>query len=506
MRKGQGAMRRMRTSVRAGAWLLAGWLAALPAPAHGQAEAGADTVVLTVSSAVDSALARSEEVAAARARVAGASAQFRVARSAALPQINTQLAYTRTLRSVFQDAGGGFTLPDSLRFEPDTTGTLQERVRYLERRVPSAAFGALGDLFSDLPFGNEHTWIAGLTVSQPVFTGGRIRSSIQLAGHGEDAAVAGYEETAAEVVLEVRQAYYDAALAREAAAIVEASVELASEHLSQVRLRLDAGRASELEALRAEVELENLRPQLVQARNQEQLAMLNLKRLTNVPVETELVLATPLVPEEAGQAAVPEMPGLEAVTTALQNRAAVRAAESQVEMREEQADIARAAYFPSISLTGTLSRQAFPSSLGLPTDLDWRDDWTVGFAIQWPLFQGLRRNAELDAARAQVQEAKLQLNQLLEGVRIDYESALGELRRSRTQIAAARRTVEQAERVYDLTELRFEEGLATQLDISDARLALQQARLNEVQAYHDAYVALARVERAMGTAVRGVER
>ena len=499
-------MRRTRTGVRAGVWLLAGWLAVVPVQARAQAEVGADTVVLTVSSAVDAALARSEEVAAARARVAGASAQFRVARSAALPQVVTQLSYTRTLRSVFQDAGGGFELPDSLRFEPDTTATLEERVRYLERRVPSAAFGALGNLFSDLPFGNEHTWIAGLSVSQPVFTGGRIRSSIQMAGHGEDAAAAGYEEAASDVVFQVRQAYYDAALAREAVTIVAASVDLAAEHLSQIRLRLEAGRASELEALRAEVELENLRPQLVQARNQAQLAVLNLKRLTNVPVESELALATPLVPPTASEVPVPDVPSLAAVDGALENRAAVRAARSQVEVREEQVDVARAAYFPSVSLTGTLSRQAFPSALGLPTDLDWRDDWTVGFAVQWPLFQGLRRSAEIDAARAQVQEARLQLSQLLEGVRIDYESAVGELERSRTQIAAARRTVEQAVRVYELMELRFDEGLATQLDISDARLALQQARLNEVQAYHDAHVAMARVERAMGTAVGTVER
>ncbi|MGK7311894.1 MAG: TolC family protein [Candidatus Longimicrobiales bacterium M2_2A_002] len=497
----------MRRRVWPGWLVLVPWLAVLaPVSAGGQSPQTADSVVMTVTAAVDAALERSEEVATARARLEGASARFRAARSAALPQVTTQLAYTKTLRSVFQDAGGGFTLPDSLRFEPDTTAPLAERVRYLERRVPSAAFGALGSLFSDLPFGNENTWIAGLSVSQPLFTGGRIRSSIQRAGHGEDAATAGYEEAAADVVLEVRQAYYDAALAREATAIVAASVELAAEHLEQVRLRLDAGRASELEALRAEVELENLRPQLVQARNRADLAVLNLKRLTNVPVESALVLATPLVPAEADRATVPEVPGLEEVSAALRDRAAVRAARSQIEMQEEQLDIARAAYFPSISLTGTLSRQAFPSSFGLPTNLDWRDDWTVGFAIQWPLFQGLRRNAEVDAARAQVQEAQLQLSQLLEGVRIDYERAAGELERSRTQIAAARRTVDQAVRVYELTELRFGEGLATQLDISDARLALQQARLNEVQAYHDAYVALARVERALGTAVGTVER
>lgn len=505
MREKTGGWTDMRRAVQVMvlALLVPASLRAQEAPAEAAEEAAG--VSLTLGEAVDAALERSEEVRAARARVRAASAQHRAARSALLPQVNTQLAYTRTLRSVFQSAGGGFTLPDSLRFEPDPTAPLEERVTYLEDRVPSAAFGALGSLFSDLPFGNEHTWVAALSFSQPVFTGGRLVSSVRAAGYGEDAAESAYEEATADVVLQVRQAYRDAALARDAAEIVAASVELAAEHFDQVRLRLDAGRASELEAMRAEVELENLRPQLVQAENAAELAMLNLKRLTNIPVEVAVVLTTPLVPE-GEPALAADLPELEEAMTLLRSRASVRAATAQLELREEQVGIARAAYFPNVALTGTFSRQAFPTGFQFPSGGDWRDDWSVGFAVQWPLFQGLRRDADVDAARAQVVEAQLQLDQLMEGVRIDYESALAELERSRTQIAAARHTVAQAERVYELMELRFSEGLATQLDISDARLALQQARLNQVQAYHDAYVAMARAERALGTAVETVER
>lgn len=501
MRSMDGGSERMRRGL-----LVLGSLAVLvPGLARAQGP-GSDSLRLTLDAAVATALERSEEVATARSRMTGASAQYRVARSGLLPQVNTQLAYTRALRSVFQDAGGGFTIPDSLRFDPDPTAPLDERVGYLEDRVPSAAFGALASLFSDLPFGNEHTWVAGLSVAQPVFTGGRVRSTIQWAGHAETAAEAAYEEAAADVVLQVRRAYRDAALAGEAAEIVNASVELASAHFEQVRLRLDAGRASELDALRAEVELENLRPQLVQARNATELAMLELKRLTNIPVETYVVLVTPLVPESAGGDLSAPLPALEEAAALLARRSAVRAAAARVKMQEEQVDIARAAYFPSVSLTANLARQAFPSSFKFPGGGDWRDDWSVGFVVQWALFQGLRRDAEIDAARSQVEEARHQLDQLVEGVRIEYESALAELERARTQIVAASRTVDQARRVYELTELRFTEGLATQLDISDARLGLQQARLNEVQAYRDAYVALARAERALGLAVETVER
>jgi outer membrane protein TolC len=455
---------------------------------------------LTLEEALARALDGSEEVQLARAQVELARAQVRSARSAALPQVNTQLGFTKTLRSVFQSAGSGFTLPDSLRFDPDSTGSVDARLRYLERNTPNAGLGALGTLFSDLPFGNENAWVAGLSLSQPLFTGGRVTSTIGVAESAADAAEAQLIEAGADIALAVKQAYYDAVLAEERAGIVAMSVELAAEHLAQVRLRLDAGAASELEALTAEVELENLRPQFVQATSARDVALLNLKRLVNLPAEGEVTLTTQLVATTARGEPLSSisLPDLQAASASLRERATVRAAEAQVAATEEQADIARSAYLPSVSLAANLSRQAFPNALTFPTAGEWRDDWTVGFMVQWPLFQGFRRDADLDAANAQVQQAKLRVTQLHEGVRLEYSQALAELERAQAQVAAVTRTVEQAERVYELTELRYGEGLTTQLDVSNARLALQQARINQVQSYHDAYTALARAERALG--------
>jgi outer membrane protein TolC len=485
-------------------WSGAAALAAVLAwsvPAAGQQGAqavGRDTVALSLGSALEAALTRSEEVRTAEAQVRGANAAARSARSALLPQVNTSMAYTKTLRSVFQNAG--FEVPDSLKFEPDPTGSVEQRLQYLEDKTPNAAITALGSMFSNLPFGRENTWLAAAQVSQPVFAGGAIASGVQLAEHAADAAEAGLVEARSDVVLQVREAYYAAALAGEAEAIVAASVALASEHLARVRLVQESGQASELDVLRAEVEVENLRPQLVQAQNARQLALLNLKRLVNVPAETPVALTTSLTSADPSLPApdAVRLPALAEVSALLARRASVRAAEEQVAMREEQVDIARAAFLPTVALTGNFQRQAFPTGF-MPED--WRDDWNVGFAVSWPLFQGFRRGAELDAASAQVRTAELQAVQLREGVRLEYEQASGELERARSQIAAAQRTALQAERVYELTELRYREGLATQLDVSDARLALQQARMNQVTAQHDFYRALARAERALGTAV-----
>lgn len=469
-------------------------LMAAPGVVSAQVVAARDTVRLSLEEALDRSLERSEEVRIAAAQVDRAGAEVGVARSNLLPQVNTQLVYTRTLRSVFQ--GGGIEIPDSLRFEPDSTASVGERLRYLEENVPNAAFESLGNLFTNLPFGQEHAWNAIATLQQPLFAPAAV-SGVQLARRAAEAARASYEEAVSDVTLQVTQGYLNAALAEQTAEIVAASVELAQAHLAQVRLQFDAGVASELDVLRAEVELENLRPQLAQANNGRDLAVADLKRLINIPASTEVLLTTSLTGEGALEAVAIDLPTLVEADAVLESRASVRAARANVAMMEEQADIARSAFLPSVYLQGNMARQAFPSGF-MPGANDWRDDWNVGFAVSWPLFQGMRRKAQVDAANAQVRQAELQTAQLEEGVRLEYDSALRELERARLQMDAAGTTVAQAQRVYELTELRYREGLATQLDVSDARLALQQARLNEVTAYHDYHLALVNALRALG--------
>src|SRR5262245_66365275 len=93
--------------------------------ASGQA-AKQDSLSLTLRDALARAVSTSEEVRLARSQVDLADAQIRNVRAGALPQINGNFGYTRTFESQFS-SGGGFTLPDSLRFQPDSLGSVRDR-------------------------------------------------------------------------------------------------------------------------------------------------------------------------------------------------------------------------------------------------------------------------------------------------------------------------------------------------------------------------------------------
>jgi len=465
------------------------------APSAPQDESG-DTIALSLEEAVARAVESSQEIRLARAQMDQASAQVTAARAVALPQITANVGYTRTFASPF-DTGARSELPDSLRFSPDPTAPLEERVRYLEDRAPIAGLGGLGSLFGDLPFGRRNTYVAAITGTQLLYSGGRVGAALRIAGDFEEAARLNLVEQAAEIELQVRTAYHRALLAQQMEEIALAAVEQAEAFLEEERLRHRAGRASDLDVMRAEVAAENLRPSLVQARNAAELALLDLKRLLDLPLKQPLVLTTELSPPSPSELATPPAASEESL---LNRRAALEAARRQVSIREQQVRIAKGAFLPTVSLQMSYGRQLYPDRV-FDFSTDPRTDWSATIGVQLPIFEGFKRTAELDQARAELDAAKLQLAQLEEAIELQYRQALGERERAGAEIAARQRTVEQAERVYELTTLRYERGLATQLEVSEARLALLQARTNLAQALADFYIADAGVVRALGGSV-----
>ena len=470
-----------------------------PCPAR-PATASTDTVAITLEEALARATGESQEVRLARSEVALAEAQVTSARSAALPQLDGTINYTRTFDSPFRTEG--ISIPDSLIFDPDTTASLVERVRYLERRTPTAGLGGLGSLFGDLPFGQQNSYVAALTGTQTLFSGGRIGAGLRIADEYRAATQLGVTEQVAEIELQTRTAYLRALLSQELERIAAAAVTQAETFLAQERLRLEAGTSSELAVLRAEVALENLRPDLVEARNASELAALDLKRLVDIPLTSPVALTTPLrAPSESELAETRVPPEL-----LISQRASVQAAERQVAIREQQVRIARSAYLPSIDLRVNYGRQAFPGQVFDLGGQPWRTDFTAVFGVKVPIFSGFRTQADVEQARVTLDQERLRLAQLRENVQLQYEQALGERERAASSLTARQRTVEQAQRVHDLTVLRYEQGLATQLEVTDARLSLLQSRTNLAQAIADFYLADAGVTRALGTTTPRVSR
>jgi len=462
-------------------------------PAAGQQPAR----VLTLEEALELAESRSEQMAIAQAGVDRAAGAETRARSDLFPQLSGSVAYDRALASEFSglfDSAGGAPCPP---FVADTSGTIDQRLAELERAVDCGATGAPADGgftdFEELPFGRRNTYRFNLSFSQNLFSGGRIGAQSAVAAAGRRTAEIALASTRAQLLLDVIRAYYDAALSERLLAIADATYDQANATFEQTRLAYQAGSQPEFELLRAQVSRDNLRPTIIRSRADRDIAMLRLRQLVDMPRTERITLAAPLegdtLAPPAGLAA--ELAEVEAALAEM-DRAPIRQARTAVEQSEAAVDVTRAQRLPSVSLTSSYGQVAYPSD-AFPGLDDFRRNWTVGALVQVPILTGGRLRAEEAMARADARIAEAQLQQARELALLDSQSALEELRAALASWDASAGTVQQARRAYEIAELRYREGVSTQLELSDSRLLLAQAQATRAQAGRDLQIARARV-------------
>lgn len=390
-----------------------------------------DTLRLALDDAVQRALTRSEEMRSAHAFVQQTEGQVLQELSRALPQVSGTISYNRKLESIFS--------------------------------AVAADTGAFSSLLANSPFAAKHTWTADLTAQQLLWSGGKVGSALRTAKAANRSAHASERSAASDLTFQVRQAYWDAVYAQRLVEIAQSALDQARAHLGQVRAGQREGSRSEYELLRAEVDAANQEPPLLAARNGAEVALLQLQRVTNLPLGQPVALVTPLLEADG------TVPVVTDLSVDVAQRPALTAADAEVEARRLAEKVYRGQRWPDLYLSSTLSQQAFPRDLW-PRRNQFARAWDATLRLDVPIFTGLRTEGQIAQARAQYEDARANRDRLRESAAIEAVQARDELGRALSALMARRETVRQARRAWELAGVRFTNGLSTQVEVSDARL------------------------------------
>jgi len=451
---------------------------------------------VSLDEAVRIAEAQSEQIRIARAGVQRAQGQQYQARSQRFPQLNGSASYTRTLASQFSSIGGSAPAVDTTKppappapcdqYLRDASATTDERLAGLESANRCALGGNPFSSFGSLGFGAKNQYNLGLAFSQNLFAGGRISGQNQAANAGRRSADIELTAQRAQLRLDVTQAYFDAALADRLVALAESSAVQTENVLRQTRLARNVGNVSEFELLRAQVSSANQRPIVIQRQSDREVAYLRLKQILNLPLEAPLQLTTAVDDAAAVNAALASA-GINADTAAI-DRATVRQAAEAIDAQRGLLKVAKSQRFPTLALTSQYGKVAFPLNT-FPGSGDFRTNWTVGIGTQIPLFTGGRIKGDQLVAEANVREAQARYDQAREFAALDSRVTINNLVQARAAWEASQGTAEQAARAYSIAEVRFKEGISTQIELNDARILLEQSVANRALAARNLQVA-----------------
>ena len=453
---------------------------------------------LTLDDALRSAESKSPDIAIAHAAVTRADGQRDKARSQFLPQIYGSAGYTRTLKSQFQGLSFGSdssSTPACSTFSSavDSSASVNARLGLLESALGctpggSGPFGSL----QNLGFGAANQWNLGLSLSQNLFTGGRITAQYRSANAARRSATIGLTAAHAQLTLDVTQAYYDAQLADRLVTIAAATLSQADTTLAQTKLSRQVGNAAEFDLLRAQVTRDNQVPVLIQRRAERDVAYVRLKQLLHLGLTDSLQLTTSLDDSTTPPTGAIATLLAQAPDTAAESRAPVRQASENVTAQKSAVTVAHAERIPSLALTSAFGRVAYPTDV-LPAWSQFRTNWTIGGSLTLPLFTGGNIRGDERIAAAGLEQARAQLQQTRELAQLDAVNAMNGLRTAQSQMEASRGTAEQAARAYEIATVRYREGISTQTELSDSRIQLQQAEANRATAARDLQVARIRL-------------
>ncbi len=340
-------------------------------------------------------------------------------------------------------------------------------------------------------------YAASVTAEQLLYSGGSVRAALRAAKSYRDQAEDEVARIDALNRRNITKAFFDVLYREAAVDVARQSVDQLAGFEHDARLKYDSGAISEFEWLSARVSLANEEPLLVVAENERDIARSALRNLLYLDDDRWTLAHT--WPEQA-----PGFDLAELRESGQTNRWELRQARVNLDVLEADIRVTEGEYLPEI--------KAFASYLGAdPSEYDpandgWDWQWIAGVRASWNLLDGGARRATRMEKRLSKEIAGDAIVDLERQVDLEIETAYRNLQQSLRILQGARETIALAEKALNISRLRFERGLATNLEYTDRNLELNKARIQHLRAMLAYQNALADLRYACGSDLALLER
>ncbi len=342
-----------------------------------------------------------------------------------------------------------------------------------------------------IEIGIPNQYQGGLTVSLPIFAP-TLYKSMKLTKTDVALAVEQARASKQDLVNQVTKAFYQTLLAQDSYAVLEKSFAQSEENFRIVNAKFEQGRVSEFDKISAEVQMRNLKPSVISARNAVELSKLQLLVLMNIDPETEFELVGSLKDyEESVYAGV-----LTADTNSLKNNSSLLQLDANVKMLQQSLSINKQNFAPIVALQFNYMYTCMTDNFKFK-DYEWNPYSNVSLSVSIPLFKYSNFSS--------VKKTNLQISQLMQNrdytarqLAMQQQSYLNSMAASAEQVSSNKEAITQAEKGRDIAEKLYEVGRGTVLELNSAEVALTQAQLTYAQSIFDYLSAKADLDKLQG--------
>lgn len=337
---------------------------------------------------------------------------------------------------------------------------------------------------------NQYT--SGVSVTEPIFAGFRIKYALESARYVEEATRLDYEKDKSEVVLNIAAAYLNLYKIDVSKRLVQENIRQLNEQLTNVKNFEKQGLAIGNEVLRTQLQLSNIELSQIDITNSLNVANYNLNIMLGLPTDTQIQVDTNAIFSAKQLQTFDEY-----LQQAVNSRSDLKALDIRGKSVSTQVNMARANYYPTVNLFGNYFYNR-PNQRVFPQQDKFKDTWSAGITLSYNLSNLFTNKNQVAEATSLALQTQTQYEQLSDNVKMEVNQNYLAVVQSQQKIEVARRSVAQAAENYRTTQSRYGNGVALLTDVLDANVLLLQANINYISARADAELAYQRLLKATG--------
>lgn len=399
-------------------------------------------------------------------------------RAEGLPQLNGSLNYTNN-PAVQQQVIPNFLAP----------------AVYQVLEAEELATTPNGGDFGEIPvgFGTTHTGRADLVLSQLIFKGSYF-VGLQAARTYKELASKEHIKTKIDLTESITKAYYTALINQERIDLLEKNYDRLDTLLYETQMMYENGFAEKIDVDRIKINFNNVKTELSSTRRLIDISYLLLKFQMGMPIDQEIILSGD-ISEIEFEPKIEEVINFDYNQRIDFSQLQTNKALTQLDMKNNKVQ-----YLPELSAMANYGYNMGTNDAGeiLNFDNSWFNYASIGLTMNIPIFDGLRKSYRIQKNKIQYQQLVNQESQLKNSIDLEIEQKQQNLITSTEKLEAQQENMELAENIYNVTKIKFQEGVGSNLEVVEAETNYKEAETNYYNALFDALIAKVELEKALG--------
>ncbi len=369
-------------------------------------------------------------------------------------------------------------------------GSFTDYMKIPTTLLPGEFFGEPGK-YIPVTFGVKYNASGGINLNQIIFDG-QVFVGLQARRTSLDLQQKTIDLTAENIRANIYKIYYQLVVSKTQIDQIDANIQRAEKLLHDTKELHKNGFAEKIDADRVSVQLVNLETEKASAQNQIRNGYLGLKLLMGMPLKDSLVLTETVTDEKIKDGILFENDYKYA------DRNDFQALQLGKKLNEFNVKRYKMMYIPTLTFTGAYSKMAQRTNFDFFGKGDWFTTSYIGLNLNIPIFDGFQKDANIRKSKLEVQQIQNQLDNLKISIDNDVAQALNNFRNAINTMDFQKKNMQLAEEVYNQSKKKYEAGIGSNTDITNAQTDLRVAQSNYIKALYDAVIAKIDYTKAIG--------